>query len=97
MLMDNGLLNLLNHRFSRRSISAVRAGIGEIDGLTIRADLLCLPGLYSTVRAESAVKLIAAVFTDIQEHSRAAGRAMLFTVIDLCAAKLASLQFSALQ
>jgi len=97
MLMDDSLLNLLHHRLPGRRISAVWAGIGEIDGLAFRADFLYLTSLYAAVRAEAAVKMCAAVFTDIQEHSRAAGRAMLFTVIDLCAAKLASLQFSALQ
>ena len=97
MFMDNGLLNLLYHRLPGRSVPAVRAGIGEIDSLTFGADLLCLSGFYAAIRAESAVKLVSAVFTDMQEHSRAAGRAMLFTVIDLCATELTCLQFSVLQ
>ena len=97
MLMDNCLFHFLHHRLSGRRISAVWAGVGKIDGLAFRADLLYLTSLYAAVRAEAAVKMCAAVFTDIQEHSRATGRAMLFTVIDLRTAKLTSLQFSALQ
>ena len=97
MLMDDSLLSLLYHRLPGRRIPAVRAGVGEIDGLAFRADLLYLTSLYAAVRAEATVKVCAAVFTDMQEYSRAAGRAMLFTIIDLCAAKLTSLQFSALQ
>ena len=97
MLMDDSLLNLLHHRLPGRRIPAVRAGVGEIDGLAFRADFLYLTSLYAAVRAESAVKLTAAVFTDMKEHSRAAGRAMLFTVIDLRTAELTCLQFSALQ
>ena len=97
MLMDNCLFHFLHHRLSGRRISAVWAGVGKIDGLAFRADLLYLTSLYAAVRAEATVKVCAAVFTDMQEYSRAAGRAMLFTIIDLCAAKLTSLQFSALQ
>lgn len=94
MLMDNRLLHFLYYRLAGWGIATVRAGVGEINGLAVRTDLFYLSGFYATVRTEAAVKLSAAVLTDMQKHSRAAGRAMLYTVFNLCATELTSLQLS---
>ena len=95
--MNDSLLNLLHRRLPGRRVTAVRAGIGEINTLAFRADLLRLTSLYTTVRAEPTVKMRPAVFTNMLEHCRTAGWTMLLTVIDLCTTELTSLQFSVLQ
>ena len=83
MLMDNCLFHFLHHRLSGRRISAVWAGVGKIDGLAFRADFLYLTSLYAAVRAEAAVKMCAAVFTDVQEHSIALPAALLYSCISV--------------
>ena len=97
MFMDNRLLYLLHYRFPGRSVSAVGAGVGKIDSIAVGADSLCLPGFNTAVRAKTTVKVIAAVFADMQEYSRAARGTMLNIVFNLCAAELTSFQFSVLQ
>ena len=72
MLMDNSLLHFLHYRLPGWCVSAIWTGIGKINGLTLRTDFFGLSGFYTTVRAEAAVKVSAAVFTDMQKHSRAA-------------------------
>ena len=71
--------------------------IGKIDSIAVGTYFLRLPGFNTTVRAKSAVKVIAAVFADMQEYSRATRGAMLYIVFNLGAAELTSLQFSVLQ
>ena len=97
MLMDYRLFHLLHYRLSGGRISAVRTGVREIDCITVGADFLCLPGFNTVVRAKTTVKVIAAVFADMQEYSRAARGAMLYIVFNLGAAELTSFQFSVLQ
>ena len=97
MLMDYRLFHLLHYRLSGGRISAVRTGVREIDCITVGTYLLRLSSFNTAVRAKSAVKVIAAVFTDMQEYSRAARGTMLNIVFNLCAAELTSFQFSVLQ
>ena len=97
MFMDNRLLYLLDYRFTGGRISAVRTGVGEIDSIAVGTYFLRLPGFNTAVWAESTVKVIAAVFADMQEYSRATRGAMLYIVFNLGAAELTSFQFSVLQ
>ena len=93
MFMYDCLLHLLDNRLPGRCVSAVWTGIREIDGLALRTDFFNLSGLHTTVRAETAVEVSTTVFTDMQEYSRATGRAVLYVVINLSAAELTGFQF----
>ena len=57
--------DLLNNWLSCGRISAVGAGIGKVNCMAFRANFPGCAGFYATVRAESAVKLCTAVFTDM--------------------------------